>query len=77
MKNVRTRSTMAGIAPSGTGRIAWTSGTQKTETSFTADARLAGACPKQEKAAVGQRCSVYYPQLLRLWEQTGKSLDEL
>jgi len=28
------------------GRIAWTSGTQKTETSFTADARLAGACPK-------------------------------
>ena len=38
---------------------------------------LAGDCPKRESVAAGERCSVYYPQLLRLWEQTGKSLDEL
>jgi hypothetical protein len=38
---------------------------------------LRGDCPKREAAAVGERCSIYYPQLLRLWKQTGKSLDEL
>ena len=38
---------------------------------------LAGYCPKRESVSVGERCSVYYPQLLRLWELTGKSLDAL
>jgi len=38
---------------------------------------LAGDCPKAESVAVGERCSVFFPQLLRLWERTGKSLDEL
>jgi hypothetical protein len=38
---------------------------------------LARDCPKKEAAAVGGRCSLYYPQLRRLWESTGKSLDEL
>ena len=38
---------------------------------------LAGDCPKREAVAVGERCSIFYPQLLRLWERTGKSLDEL
>src|SRR5689334_10762703 len=37
---------------------------------------LAGDCPKREAVAVGTRCSVYYPQLLRLWQQTGNSLDD-
>ena len=38
---------------------------------------LADDCPKAESVAVGERCSVCFPQLLRLWERTGKSLDEL
>ncbi|MFL5280949.1 MAG: hypothetical protein ACJ8AW_08095 [Rhodopila sp.] len=38
---------------------------------------LRGDCPKRESALTSERCSLYYPQLLRLWEQTGKSLDEL
>ena len=38
---------------------------------------LAGDCPQAETISVGERCSVYYPQLLRLWQRTGKSLDEL
>jgi hypothetical protein len=38
---------------------------------------LAGDCPRAEAVAVGERCSVFFPQLLRLWERTGKSLDEL
>ena len=38
---------------------------------------LRGDCPKKTTTAVGERCSLYYPQLRRLWEQTGKSLDEL
>jgi hypothetical protein len=38
---------------------------------------LRGDCPKAEAVAVGERCSLFYPQLLRLWEHTGKSLDEL
>ena len=38
---------------------------------------LASDCPRRESVSVGERCSVYYPQLLRLWERTGKSLDEL
>ena len=38
---------------------------------------LRGDCPQREAAAASERCSLYYPQLLRLWEQTGKSLDEL
>ena len=37
---------------------------------------LSNDCPKRE-AAAGERCSLYYPQLLRLWDCTGKSLDEL
>ena len=28
---------------------------------------LRGDCPKREAVAVGERCSLYYPQLLRLW----------
>ena len=38
---------------------------------------LVGDCPRAEAVAVGERCSVFFPQLLRLWERTGKSLDEL
>jgi hypothetical protein len=38
---------------------------------------LASACAKRESVSVGERCSVYYPQLLRLWERTGESLDKL
>ena len=38
---------------------------------------LAGGCPKTTAVVAGERCSVYYPQLLRLWERTGKTLDEL
>jgi len=38
---------------------------------------LAGDCPQREAVAVGERCSVFFPQLLRLWQRTGKSLDEL
>ena len=38
---------------------------------------LRSDCPQREAAAIGERCSVYYPQLLRLWERTGKSLDQL
>ena len=30
---------------------------------------LRGDCPKREAASVGERCSAYYPQLLRLWER--------
>jgi hypothetical protein len=37
---------------------------------------LSNDCPKRE-AAAGERCNLYYPQLLRLWDCTGKSLDEL
>ncbi len=38
---------------------------------------LPGDCPKRETVSISERCGVYYPQLLRLWERTGKSLDEL
>jgi hypothetical protein len=33
---------------------------------------LRGDCPKAEGAAVGERCSIFYPQLLRLWEQRAR-----
>src|SRR3954454_20053300 len=33
---------------------------------------LARGCPRVEAVAVGERCSVFYPQLLHLWERTGK-----
>jgi hypothetical protein len=38
---------------------------------------LRGDCPKAEAIPTSERCSLFFPQLLRLWEQTGKSLDEL
>jgi hypothetical protein len=38
---------------------------------------LRGACPQAEAISTSERCSLYYPQLLRLWQRTGKSLNEL
>src|SRR4051794_13905191 len=32
---------------------------------------LRSNCPKRESVSTSERCSLYYPQLLRLWERTG------
>jgi len=32
---------------------------------------LLGDCPKAEAASFGERCSLHFPQLLRLWKPQG------